>query len=880
MRAGPYILFLALFIVVIPALAQTTSPRTFTSVFDLQTALSPVTLDSNTQYVSGSGVRLVSSATSGTASFLATNAPFPVNNVVPSWNLDMPPGTGARMEVRAVNGASSTIWYEVARIGTIPGGIKRNTSDDYGYIDVDTLILYATWPCIEYRVTLYTNTPGVTPTLRLMSLCYADTNTLIPYVPLPAPGVTTSLPVPWRSQYWVPDIGDVICGPTSLSMAEDYYGCDLPTETVAADCYDDRHRIYGNWPFIAQAAAKRGFKAYTLRANNQQFLRDQFAAGNAVIMSMAYSAGELTNSPISSTSGHLVLMVGVTASGDYICNDPAGSDSRWDHVVYNAGQIAHVWLYHTGGVLIAVMPNLVYGRYQYYTYQSTAPVLTSWRGTMDLFARSIDGTIYWLPQSSPNGGWLGWTAMSGTAASSPTVATNRNKGNTVFARFIDGNLYYRAQTGPAGSWSSWNSLGGPVEGKPALGKTPDGRTDVFCRMPDGTVSHRWEAAGGGWQPWESLGGNMSGDPVVALTWEGREEVYARGTDSMLYWKYQLNDGSWSAWTSIGGPVSGQPAIGRTSDGRVEVYCRFADGTLRYNRQSGLNVGTSWTGWTDLLASPGSDPVSARTTDYFQDLFYTDGAGRVMHSRQTAPDGAWSSWESLGGTAVGPPIVGHHDDGRLQVFIFQSDGRLWTKSQLSGGGWGSWTVVGPALFADVTAPVINSVTVTPSLIAAGDQVFVQVTASDNVGVHSVTADGASLSNTGGGVWSGWLTSDPSRNPGWYSVLVEARDAANNVSTDNQHGYAVGTIVSIPNRSAFDEIMLDARARFLFTVWGRVNVLSSNSFTLDDGSGMPITVYAENHGLTTGQYAKARGILSRPSPTEAVLTSSPAFVQRMD
>ncbi|HET6453698.1 MAG TPA: C39 family peptidase, partial [Armatimonadota bacterium] len=304
MRSPPHALILALLVLASSAFAQTTSTRTSTTVFDLQAALGTIALDSGTQYVSGTGVRLTSSSTSGTASFAGTNAPFLVNNVVPSWNLDLPADSGARMQVRAVNGGTSTIWYEVARIGYIPGGISRPKSDGYGYIDQDTLKLSAPWPRIEYRVTLYAKKTGLTPTLRLMSLCYADTGTLISYSPLPGPGVTTSLPVPWRSQYWVPQIGGIICGPTSLSMAEDYYGCNLPTETVAADCYDSYNGIYGNWPFIAQGAAKHGFKAYTFRANGQQPLRDQFAAGNAVIMSMAYSAGELTNSPISSTNGH------------------------------------------------------------------------------------------------------------------------------------------------------------------------------------------------------------------------------------------------------------------------------------------------------------------------------------------------------------------------------------------------------------------------------------------------------------------------------------------------------------------------------------------------------------------------------------------------
>ena len=878
LRSAPYLLVLALLVFASSGFAQTTSPRNSTSVFDLQVAQGPIALDSNTQYVSGTGIRLTPSATSGVAGFTGTNAPFSVNNVVPSWNLDMPADTGARMEIRAVNGGASTIWYEVARIGRIPGGIHNYRSDSYGYIDIDTLMLYTTWPRIEYRVTLYTNSAGVTPTLRLMSLCYANTGSLISYSPLPGPGVTTSLPVPWRSQYWVPDIGGVICGPTSLTMAEDYYGCDLPTATVAADCYDDENKLYGNWPFIAQGAAKHGFKAYTFRANGQQPLRDQFAAGNAVIMSMKYSTGELTNSPISSTGGHLVLMVGVTSNGDYICNDPAGSDSRWDHVVYYASQIAHVWLYHAGGVLIAVMPNLVYGRYPYYTYQSAAPVVTDARATMNMFALGIDGGIYLMSQTTPNGGWNAWAGMGGAAASDPVAATNRTRGNTVFARFSDGNLYCRIQSGPGGSWSSWTSLDGPVEGKPAVGKSPDGRLDVFCRMADGSIQHRWEAAGGGWQAWESLGGAFAGDPVAALTWESRQEVYARGTDNQLYWKYQLNNGAWSAWAALGGPITGQPATGRRSDGRIEVYCRFADGTLQYNTQDSADVGTAWLEWTTLAASAGSYPVLARTPSGLQEMYFTNNNGQVIRGRQTTADGDWATWESLGGAAIGAPIVGHHDDGRLQVFVFQADGKMWGRSQLSGGGWEPWTALGSALFADLAPPIINDIAVSPSLVAVGDQVLVQVSASDNMAIQTVTANGLPLADDGGGTWSGSIPANAALV--WHSVLVEVRDTAGNTSVNADHGYTTAPVYSLINRGAFDEIMLDAQSKCLFMIWGRVTVLDSDSFTLDDGSVKPITVYATNHSLTTDRYVKVRGILDRLSSTNVSLTASPDLIQILD
>lgn len=340
------------------AIAQTDNMRTSTSVFDLEAQLAPVTLGTGLQYVAGVGVSLSGSALTGTASFVGTDAPFPVNNVVCSWNVDLPTGTGARTEMRAVNGGTATAWYEIARFGTTPlKKVARIKSDGYGYIADDTLMTNSTWPRIEYRVTLYRNSTSVNPNLRLMSVCYADTNTRIPYVALPNPGVTTSLAVPWRTQNNVPRIWNLICGPTSMSMAEAYYGVDLPTATVAADCYDDYNGIYGNWPFIAQGAAKRGFKSWMFRANDQQPLRDQIALGHPVEIGFACDPGDLPNAPFSSTNGHLILCVGITANGDFICNDPAGGDSRWDHVVYNKDQMAHCWLWHGGGVCIAVMPD-------------------------------------------------------------------------------------------------------------------------------------------------------------------------------------------------------------------------------------------------------------------------------------------------------------------------------------------------------------------------------------------------------------------------------------------------------------------------------------------------------------------------------------------
>lgn len=780
-------ILLALALVFASPTAFASSYRTSTSVWDLQQQLSPVTLGAGAMYVSGTGIRISGSNPDAQASFLSTDAPFPVNNVVPSWNVDMPSGTGLRIEIRAVNGGTSTAWYELARQGTTPGG-SRTESDNYGFIDWDTLKTYSNWPRIEYRVTLYTDTVGVTPTLRLMSLCYADDHYWVSYVPLPNPGVTTSLTVPWRSQYWSTVDPDEICGPTSMALAMAYNGCSLSTETVALETYDSHNKAYGNWPFIAQEAARHGFKSYYSRSNGQQPLRDFIAAGVPVEIGMAYGVGQLTNSPIPSTGGHLLLCVGITANGDYICNDCAGSTTFWDHVVYLKAEVANVWL-GVGGTTIPCIPNSVYWRFPYYSYKSTDPISTNKNGIMELFANGVDGQMYHIWQMGPNGGWSSWTAMGGNPLSDPVAVTNRTGGNSVFARFTDGNLYYNSQNGSGGAWSGWSSLGAVVS-KPSVGKSPDGRMDVFCRMSDGTIQHRWENTSGGWQAWASLGGNYPGYPVVGLNWEGREEVFVRGADNQLYHCWQLNDGTFSGWASLGGTVSGEPTVGKLSDGRLEVYCRFTDGTVQHNWQNTQSVGTAWGGWSPYSGTTTSNVVAARTPGFIQEIYCSGSGGSINRAYQTSIDGGWSAWESLGGAGLGAPIVGHNEDGRLQVFLFQSDGKMWSRWQQTGGGWSSWTAFGSALFQENVSPVISSVTTTsPALFAENDPVMITATVSDNVAVTEVKADGHPLTSDGAGLWTGSVPA--AGTLGLNHVQVVAKDALGNTDSDSSLSYNTGT-----------------------------------------------------------------------------------------
>jgi hypothetical protein len=68
--------------------------------------------------------------------------------------------------------------------------------------------------------------------------------------------------------------------------------------------------------------------------------------------------------------------------------------------------------------------------------------------------------------------------------------------------------------------------------------------------------------------------------------------------------------------------------------------------------------------------------------------------------------------------------------------------------------------------------------------------------------------------------------------------------------------------ISNRAAYHPIISTAAAKFNFKVWGKVTILvSGNSFTVDDGSGMPVKVVAPGFGgVQNGDYAYAKGSFS--------------------
>jgi hypothetical protein len=99
---------------------------------------------------------------------------------------------------------------------------------------------------------------------------------------------------------------------------------------------------------------------------------------------------------------------------------------------------------------------------------------------------------------------------------------------------------------------------------------------------------------------------------------------------------------------------------------------------------------------------------------------------------------------------------------------------------------TYTVPEPA---DTTPPTIHSVAIDPEVTLPNGSIDVTVTATDNSGIASVTANGIVLALVANDTYGGTITAAGA--PGTYNVTVVAVDASNNsnVATDNGTTYEV-------------------------------------------------------------------------------------------
>jgi GH25 family lysozyme M1 (1,4-beta-N-acetylmuramidase) len=284
-------------------------------------------------------------------------------------------------------------------------------------------------------------------------------------------------------------------------------------------------------------------------------------------------------------------------------------------------------------------------------------VLRNLDGRLEVYAFGTDGTLYGASEGAPNGSWSGLGATDALGVGQPAAAPNADGRQQMYLKGTDGNLWTRWQTSPNGGWSSWTNLGGPIGGDPAVGLNSDGRDEVFVRGTDGAVWTRWQMwPNGAWSQWASFGGTIPGRIAVSSNGDGRLELFVRGMDNNAWTNYQTRpSGNWSGWQSFGGQLTGDIGTGPNADGRQQIFARNSDGAMWTRWQTANGNWSSWLpfGGGDFHLSSQVVPDVAADASGALEVFNLGNDSAMWRNAQTAPNGNWTEWQSLGGNFISP-----------------------------------------------------------------------------------------------------------------------------------------------------------------------------------------------------------------------------------
>ncbi|MEU7470957.1 peptidase C39 family protein [Streptomyces sp. NPDC044984] len=320
----------------------------------------------------------------------------PATEVIASWNAHTPEGTWLQIELKGTySDGTDTPWYVMGRWAAGDQDIRRASVDDQSdgksTVWTDTLSVddTASGPRIvsyRLRLTLHRR-PGtrLTPTVWRLGVMGSDVPDRFT-VPASEPGLAGELIVPRYSQEihkgQYPEYdngGEAWCSPTSSQMIIEYWGGRLTEEQLSwvdpsyADpqichaaryTYDYQYAGCGNWPFnAAYAATFDGLQGVVTRLGSLTDLETLIAAGIPAITSQSFLAEELTGAGYG-TSGHLMTVIGFTADGDVIANDPASDDNEAVRRVYDRREWENIWLrtkrYNASGKVVSGTGGICY----------------------------------------------------------------------------------------------------------------------------------------------------------------------------------------------------------------------------------------------------------------------------------------------------------------------------------------------------------------------------------------------------------------------------------------------------------------------------------------------------------------------------------------
>ncbi|MFI1484166.1 peptidase C39 family protein [Streptomyces sp. NPDC020747] len=320
----------------------------------------------------------------------------PATEVIPSWNARTPAGTWLQVELSGTySDGKKTPWYVMGRWAAGDRDIRRTSVDDQSdgrssvwtdTFSIDDAASGLRLVSYRLRLTLYRK-PGTaaTPTVWRLGAMGSDVPDRFT-VPASTPALARELTVPRYSQEihagQYPEYdngGEAWCSPTSSQMIIEYWGrkptaadlawvkpeyADPQVCHAARFTFDHQYNGCGNWPFnAAYAATYKDLQGVVTRLGSLADLETLIAAGIPAITSQSFLKTELTGAGYG-TAGHLMTVIGFTADGDVIANDPASPDNNAVRRVYKRREWENIWLrtkrYNASGAVVSGTGGVCY----------------------------------------------------------------------------------------------------------------------------------------------------------------------------------------------------------------------------------------------------------------------------------------------------------------------------------------------------------------------------------------------------------------------------------------------------------------------------------------------------------------------------------------
>ena len=272
------------------------------------------------------------------------------NELIASWNADMPTASCLKVEVRAIYADHASKFYTMGLWSDDPALHPResvvNQKDADGDVDTDTLMLTQPAEQFQVRVTLGGGRDQK-PNLKLLGVALLDSRATPSPLPPNRAAWGKTVEVLERSQMAYEN-GSVLCSPTTVSMMLSFWSkklkrgdLDRDVPEVVKGVFDPNWEGTGNWVFnTAYAGSFKGMRAYTTRLSDVAELEDWIARGIPVGLSVCYN--RLRGKSLK-TSGHLIVCVGFTGNGDVIVNDPGTSQNV--RKVFPRANLIDAWAY-------------------------------------------------------------------------------------------------------------------------------------------------------------------------------------------------------------------------------------------------------------------------------------------------------------------------------------------------------------------------------------------------------------------------------------------------------------------------------------------------------------------------------------------------------